>query len=99
MFMSFTSLQLDGLRHTGFGQHAARWGTPSGALRGDVCATAFGLGDTIQRPTRPAIHGRRNGLEGLMLVGRQEAIKADALRYQPSAARNGAGIGSGGRIH
>jgi hypothetical protein len=97
VFMSFTSLQLDSLRHTGLDQHAARWSTPAGALRGDVCAMAFRL-EVTQRPTLPAIRGRQDGLDSSMLAGRREAIKADTLGYQPSAARNGAGIGSGGRI-
>ena len=99
MFMSFTSLQLDSLRHTGLDQHAARWGTPSGALGGEMRAIAFGRGDMTQRPTSSAIRGWQDGLDSSMPAVRQEAIKADALRYPQSAARNGAGIGSGGRIH
>ena len=98
VFMSFTSLQLDSRRHTGLDQHAARWGTPSGALRGGVCAIAFGLSEMPQRPTHPVIRGRRDGLDRSMLTARQEAIEADVLRYEQSAARNGAGTGGGGRI-
>ena len=99
MFTSFTSLRLDSLRRTGLDQHAARWSMPVGALRGDVYVMAFGLGEMTQRPTLPAIRGEQDGLDSSMLVARQEAIKADTLGDRRSAARNGAGIGSGGRIH